>query len=180
MDEVVAQIHTRGYVETLFGRRRRFPLQAVNGFFQGQAERRGKNMKIQSTSSDIVLAQLIEINEHIGELGGRCCITVHDSIVGTVKKKNIHQVQAFFDHYCVTRVTQKFPWLPVAFAHDISVGPNYGETIALSDYITRNAPRQLTPDQEFFAELDDEALNDLREDEDEVREREALVAVAAG
>jgi len=167
MDEVVAQIHTKGFVETLFGRRRRFPLQTVNGFFRGQAERRGKNMKIQSTSSDIVVAQLIEIFENIGQLGGRCCITVHDSIVGTIKKKYIGQAQAFFDYYCVERVSQKFPWLPVAFAHDVSVGSNYGETIALADYIARNPPKPMTLDQEFLQVLDEESLEELREDEEE-------------
>ena len=177
MDEVVAQIHVKGFVETLFGRRRRFPLQSVNGFFRGQAERRGKNMKIQSTSSDIVLGQLIEIFEHIAELGGRLCITVHDSIVGTVKRKYIHQAQAFFDHYCVERVRQKYPWLPVDFAHDISVGPSYGETIALADYIKKHAPAVPTPDQAFDELMDLESMNELREDEDE--EREALAALGA-
>lgn len=178
MDEVVAQIHSRGYVETLFGRRRRFPLQGVNRFFQGQAERRGKNMKIQSTSSDIVLGQLIEIDEHIHEIGGRLCITVHDSLVGTFKKKHLAQVQDFFDHYCVRRVAQKYPWLPVAFAHDIGVGPSYGETVGLSDYLARMAPRELTPEQEFLEVMDEDALHDLRTDEEE--EREAVAAAAGG
>lgn len=178
MDEVVAQIHQRGFVETLFGRRRRFPLQNVNGFFRGQAERRGKNMKIQSTSSDIVIGQLIEIGEHIGELGGRLCITVHDSIVGTIKKKYIHQAQAFFDHYCVERVAQKYPWLPVKFAHDIGVGDNYGETIALDDYIKKHAPAEPDYDQRFDLEMDEDALNDLRMD-DEEEQRAALAEIAA-
>lgn len=177
MDEVVAQIHSRGFVETLFGRRRRFPLQSVNGFFRGQAERRGKNMKIQSTSSDIVIGQLIEIGEHIGELGGRLCITVHDSIVGTIKKKYIHQAQAFFDHYCVERVAQKYPWLPVKFAHDIGVGPNYGETIALADYIKKHAPVEPDYDKRFDLEMDEDALNDLRMD-DEEEQRAALEEIA--
>jgi DNA polymerase-1 len=178
MDEVVAQIKNKGFVETLFGRRRRFPLQTVNGFFRGQAERRGKNMKIQSTSSDIVVAQLVEIFENIGQLGGRCCITVHDSIVGTIKKKHLGEAQAFFDYYCVKRVREKFPWLPVDFAHDVSVGPNYGETIALADYIKKNPPKVLTQDEEFLAELDEESLNDLREDEEERAEREAIKEIA--
>lgn len=169
MDEVVAQVHTRGFVETLFGRRRRFPLQNVNGFFRGQAERRGKNMKIQSTSSDIVIGQLVEIFEHIHELGGRLCITVHDSIVGTIKKKHLAQAQAFFDYYCVTRVREKYPWLPVDFAHDISVGPSYGETIALADYLRRHAPPVQTPAQEFLELLDLESIAELAEDEDEAR-----------
>lgn len=178
MDEVVAQIHSRGFVETLFGRRRRFPLQGVNGFFRGQAERRGKNMKIQSTSSDIVLGQLIEIFDHIPELGGRLCITVHDSIVGTIKKKYLHQAQAFFDHYCVERVAQKYPWLPVSFAHDIGVGPNYGETIALADYIKQHAPTEPDADTKFDLEMDEDALNDLRMD-DEEEQRAALAEIAA-
>jgi uracil-DNA glycosylase family 4 len=181
MDEVVSQIHTRGFVETFFGRRRRFPLQNVNGFFRGQAERRGKNMKIQSTSSDIVVSQLIEIGEHIGELGGRLCITVHDSIVGTIKKKYLSQAQAFFDYYCVTRVREKYPWLPVDFAHDISVGPSYGETIALADYIKKNAPQQLTPEQEFLELLDQDALVDLAEDDTEHgRKGDSMFAIDDG
>lgn len=177
MDEVVAQIHAKGFVETLFGRRRRFPLQSVNGFFRGQAERRGKNMKIQSTSSDIVVSQLIEIFENIGQLGGRCCITVHDSIVGTIKKKFLPQAQAFFDYYCVQRVAEKFPWLPVSFAHDVSVGPSYGETIALADYLRQHVPAAPTPEQEFLELMEEESLEELREDEEERREREALQEV---
>lgn len=169
MDEVCAQIHTRGFVETLFGRRRRFPLQNVNGFFRGQAERRGKNMKIQSTSSDIVVGILIEIFEHISELGGRCCITVHDSVVGTIKKKYLPQAQAFFDYYCVTRVREKCPWLPVDFAHDVTVGPSYGETIALADYMKKNPVKEMTLDQEFLDLLDQDALIELKMDDEEER-----------
>lgn len=166
MDEVVAQIHAKGFVETLFGRRRRFPLQTVNGFFRGQAERRGKNMKIQSTSSDIVIAQLVEIFDHIHELGGRLCITVHDSIVGVIKKKYLPMAAAFFDKYCVTRVREKFPWLPVDFAYDIAVGPSYGETIPLADYLKKNPPVPTTPDQDLMELLDQDVLNDFVIDED--------------
>jgi uracil-DNA glycosylase family 4 len=180
MDEVVSQIHTRGFVETFFGRRRRFPLQNVNGFFRGQAERRGKNMKIQSTSSDIVVAQLVEIFEHIGELGGRLCITVHDSIVGTIKKKHLGQAQAFFDYYCVQRVREKCPWLPVDFAHDVSVGPSYGETIALADYLKKNPPVQLTQEQEFMELLDQDALIELKEDDEEEKKGSSMFVVDKG
>jgi len=176
MDEVVASIHKYGFVETFFGRRRRFPLVRVNGFFRGQAERRGKNMKIQSTSSDIVIGQLVEIAEHIHELGGRLCITVHDSIVGTIKKKYLHLAEAFFQKYCVDRVAEKYPWLPVAFACDVSVGPSYGEVIDIKAYFQKNPPTALTPEQEFYQELDEEALHELREDEEEAREREQMEA----
>jgi uracil-DNA glycosylase family 4 len=177
MDDVCHHIHTQNFVETLFGRRRRFPLQNVNQFFRGQAERRGKNMKIQSTSSDIVIGQLIEIFDHIRELGGRLCITVHDSIVGTIKKKYLGQVQAFFDYYCITRVREKCPWLPVDFAHDVSIGPSYGETIALADYIKKNPIKSMTPDQEFLDLLDQDALIDLKMDDEEERRGNSMFEV---
>ena len=73
---------------------------------------------------------------------------------------------------------EKFPWLPVDFAYDVAVGANYGETISLTDYIKRNPIKILTPDEEFLAELDEESLNDLREDEEERAEREAVKEIA--
>lgn len=172
MDETVAQIHRFGFVETLFGRRRRFPLQGVNGFFRGQAERRGKNMKIQSTSTDIVMAQLIEIADHIHEVGGRLCITVHDSIVASIKKKYVPQLPAFLNYYAVKRVSEKYPWLPVSFACDIGVGPSYGELTKLDEYLAEHFPKAPTADEALFQELDQEALVELREDE-EVKEDKA-------
>lgn len=177
MDETVAQIHKFGYVETLLGRRRRFPLQHVNGFFKGQAERRGKNMKIQSTSSDIVLGQLIEVDGHIAELGGRSCITVHDSIVTTCKKRYAAQLPAFLKHYCVERVAEKYPWLPVEFSADVEVGSSYGECTNLEKYLKQERERLRTEDEKLDVDFDMEALDELREDEEEKAEREALAAV---
>lgn len=174
-----AEIHRYGRVETLFHRRRRFPLAPVNGFFRGQAERRGVNMKIQSTSSDIVLGQLVEIDQHIAELGGRLCITVHDSIAGTIKRKYINQLPAFLRHYCVTRVAEKYAWLPVAFECDIGVGPSYGEMTALDAFIKQERERPRTAEELMFQELDKEAIDELRDDEEERREREAAEKEAA-
>ena len=176
MDETVAHIHQFGYVTTLFGRRRRFPLQAVNGFFRGRAERQGKNMRIQSTSSEIVVAQLNEVDEHIGDLGGRLCLTVHDSLVGTCKKKYIAQLPEFFQRYGVDRVTEKFDWLPVAFTADIGIGPSYGEVISLEKYMKQHSITPKTADEMLLQELDDDAIVELREDEDEAREQATMVA----
>ena len=167
MEDTVEQIHRYGFVETLFGRRRRFPLQNVNGFFRGQAERRGKNMKIQSTSSDIVMAQLVEMSEHLAEVGGRLCLTVHDSVVASVKKKYVHQLPDFLNYYAVKRVKEKFDWLPVDFACDIGVGPSYGELMPLDQYIANQTPQELSVDDALLQALDEEALNELREDEEE-------------
>lgn len=179
MEDTVRHIHQHNFVETLFNRRRRFPLASVNGFFRGQAERRGKNMKIQSTSSDIVISQLCEVDEHLHELGGRLCLTVHDSIVGTVKKKNVHKLPEFFNYYCVQRVAEKFPWLPVSFACDLTVGPSYGEQMSVEKYLQQAPELQPTAEESWYLELEEEAINELREDEEEANEQAALAAVKA-
>jgi uracil-DNA glycosylase family 4 len=168
-------IMRNGFVETFFGRRRRFPLARVNSFFRSQAERRGVNMKIQSTSSDIVIGQLVELYHHIGELGGRLALTVHDSIAAIVKKKYVEQLPDFLHHYCVERVRQKYSWLPVEFACDIEVGPSYGEVIPIGKYIAQRraaeeARLKLSADQALERELDEEAMDELRDFENQQRD----------
>ena len=129
------RIKSDAFVQTFFGRRRRFPLHEVSSFFRSQAERRGVNMLIQSTSSDIVIGQLGELDQHIQEIGGRLALTVHDSMVAVVPKKFVSQLPTFLTHYCVDRVTEKYKWLPVRFACDIEVGPNYGECMPIDHYL---------------------------------------------
>jgi len=155
-------IYQNGYVETFFSRRRRFPLHHVNKFFRSQGERQGVNMLIQATSNDIVLGQLVELDQHIHEVGGRLCITVHDSIVASIPKKNVQQLPDFLNYYCVKRVSEKYPWLPVPFACDIQVGPSYGETVDLGEYLkTQAAESRLTEDDTF----DQEVLDELRDED---------------
>lgn len=179
IDETVKFIRDNGFVETFFGRRRRFPLFSVNGFFRGQAERRGKNMKIQSTSSDIVIGQLVEINQHIGELGGKLRMTVHDSIAGSVKKRYVHQLKDFFENWCAKRIAERYPWMRVGFPWDVEVGPSYGETMALEDYLKNVAPPEKPERQIFLEEIDEEINNELRETEEDtqIREREEAVEI---
>lgn len=172
VDMTKQDIARNGFVETFFGRRRRFPLARVNSFFRSQAERRGVNMKIQATSSDIVMGQLIELDQHIGELNGRLALTVHDSIGAIVKKKYVEQLPSFLNYYCVQRVREKYSWLPVEFSCDIEVGPSYGEVIPIEKYIAQRraaeeAKLRLTADQALERELDEEAMDELRDFENQ-------------
>lgn len=131
----VAQNH---FVDTHFGRRRRFPLAAI-ARHAGRAKRQGRNFKIQSTSSDIVLGQLIEMDAPLrSEFGGRMLLTVHDSLVFQFPKKYIHQLRPFVKEYAEARVTKKYPWLPVPFAADVEVGDNYGECQSIDKYVAQN------------------------------------------
>jgi DNA polymerase I-like protein with 3'-5' exonuclease and polymerase domains/uracil-DNA glycosylase len=114
-------------VGTFFGRKRRFRLAHINHKNRAEAVREAVNFKIQSTSADLVLSQLCEMDEHSDEIGAEMLITVHDSIVLQMPQANLHLLHNFLDKWIVQRVAEKYDWLPVPFLYDVEVGPSYGE-----------------------------------------------------
>ena len=92
------------------------------------AYREAINMPIQSTSSDIVIDRLIEIDYKLREeIGGRAVLTVHDSVVFCVPKDKLEQTKTLLEKYAVKKVREKFPWMPVDFEMEAEYGTNYGE-----------------------------------------------------
>lgn len=80
------------YVETPFGRRRRFPF--IPRSDNGLVKRQSVNTPIQSTASDITLSALIRIHDRLNELNyqrgevvARVVLTIHDSVMCEAKKK---------------------------------------------------------------------------------------------
>lgn len=127
MADIRQLINKRGYVKSKFGRKRRFPIAAYDWSHKNAAYREGINMPIQSTSSDIVLSQLIEMAENAHELGIKLKITVHDSLVFTYPKVNRHLIKDFLQKWGVDRVQERFTYMPVPFAMEAGVGRSYGE-----------------------------------------------------
>jgi len=124
---VSTAIERDGRIRTLFGRYRRFPLAHTSYKQMSKSKREAVNFLIQSTASDIVLSQLCEMSDNFDELDASMLITVHDSMVFEMPRKNLPKLRPFLDHWVVQRVAEKFKWLPVAFAYDVEVGPSYGE-----------------------------------------------------
>jgi DNA polymerase I-like protein with 3'-5' exonuclease and polymerase domains/uracil-DNA glycosylase len=115
------------YVKTLFGRYRRFKLAHLGEAYLQTAFREAVNMKIQSTTSDLVLSQLCEVDEHLKELDATMLITVHDSMLFELPEKNVPLLRPFLTKWITERVKEKYVWLPLPFLFDYEVGPNYGE-----------------------------------------------------
>jgi DNA polymerase I-like protein with 3'-5' exonuclease and polymerase domains len=146
------QINYFGILETFFGRRRRLDLRGLTPSLKNSAYRKGVNFNIQSTSSDIVMSVLCDIDQAIRDLGGRMLITVHDSLVFEVSKKYITQLPDLIEEYGVKRVAKRYPWLPVPFKWDIKVGPSYGETMLIPKYLKDHTPVVTQADQDAFIE----------------------------
>lgn len=129
------EVVRNGKVKTIFGRYRRAGMMGVSKQMRAAAQREAVNFKIQSTSSDLVLSQLIEVEENIHKLGGKVMVTVHDSIMGVIPKSRVKELKAFMDYYIIARIKEKFKWLPVPFSYDLELGKNYGQHTKYSEYI---------------------------------------------
>jgi DNA polymerase I-like protein with 3'-5' exonuclease and polymerase domains len=139
VQETKSEVKLKGQVSTIFGRYRRFMLAAVSSELRSKSEREAVNFKIQSTSSDLVVSQLCEINDHLHEIEAVMRLTVHDSMAGTIKKSRVKDMKAFFDYWLVDRVKERFPWMPVPFLYDLEVGPSYGEKMKYKDWVKEHA-----------------------------------------
>lgn len=84
MDETVAAARSRGYTETLFGRRRMIPELTSTNFRVRQAgERQAMNAGIQGLAADIFKVALVRLDEALDNAGlaSRLVLQVHDEVI---------------------------------------------------------------------------------------------------
>lgn len=84
LDQTKALAHARGFVETLFGRRR--PITDINSprpEVRAAAERMAINMPVQGTAADIIKLAMIEVAKKLPELSpaSTMLLQVHDELV---------------------------------------------------------------------------------------------------
>ena len=84
MDRTVAEARSRGYTETLFGRRRQIPeLASPNVRLRQAGERQAMNAGIQGLAADIFKVALVRLDQALeaGGLASRIVLQVHDEII---------------------------------------------------------------------------------------------------
>ena len=84
MERILEQSRERGYVETLFGRRRPMPdIKSSNFAVRTAAERAAINMPIQGTEADLMKLAMIKLDKRLREEHGdsRLLLQIHDSIL---------------------------------------------------------------------------------------------------
>lgn len=84
IDRMVRDAHEKGYVTTLFGRRRRLPeINSKNYMQRSFAERMAMNTPIQGTAADIIKKAMIDAYRalRVAKLRSRMLLQVHDELV---------------------------------------------------------------------------------------------------
>jgi len=112
----------QGYVQSMFGRRRWFPI--IDRWNVEEIKRQAANMPIQSAASDICLLAANKI-ENRGREGGKLFILGHDSIVGVCE--DVEYAKWVADEM------RDVPFdSPVPFKASVKVGQRWGEVEEIS------------------------------------------------
>ncbi|MBN1120174.1 MAG: DNA polymerase I [Anaerolineae bacterium] len=119
-----------GYVETLLGRRRYFPILSSTDTSQRAnierraAEREAVNMPIQGTAADIIKIAMIRLHDALRDRGlsGQMLIQVHDELILEAPEDEIEETAAL-----VKNVMENAYPLSVPLKVDAHVGENWGE-----------------------------------------------------
>ena len=96
IDATVAQARERGYVETLFGRRRYIAdISAGNAALRALAERNAVNAPIQGTAADIIKLAMIAVDRRLreGAFRSRMVLQIHDELLLEVPQEEIAPVR---------------------------------------------------------------------------------------
>jgi DNA polymerase-1 len=96
MDDCIDRAREKGYVETLFGRRRNLPdIHSRNSMIRGNAERNAINTPIQGTAADIIKIAMVSLYHAFRDQGlsTEMIIQVHDELNFNVPLKELDIVK---------------------------------------------------------------------------------------
>jgi DNA polymerase I-like protein with 3'-5' exonuclease and polymerase domains len=110
---------------TEMGRKRRWSLITKDNSWK--VENQACNFKGQSMASDLCLTSLIKLEKRLTDRGwGRVMISVHDSIVFSIKPAHLHEAVHLIQE---VMTTPDFP-TEINFKVDVTVGKDYGDQSA--------------------------------------------------
>ncbi len=125
MDKVIKEAHEKGYVKTLFGRKRTIDeLKNPNFMVRNAGERMALNTPIQGTSADILKKAMIEIDEEFkrNNLKSKMIIQVHDELIFDALKEEEEIVINI-----VKNIMENTYKLSVPLKVDVNKGNNFYE-----------------------------------------------------
>jgi DNA polymerase-1 len=125
INDTISTARSKGYVETLMGRRRYLPdLNSGNHNIRQNAERQAINMPIQGTAADMLKLAMIDIDEAFAKqkLQSQMLLQVHDELVFEVRKKEEKEVRTI-----VEKLMRNAMKLNVPIVVEIGVGKNWLE-----------------------------------------------------
>jgi DNA polymerase I-like protein with 3'-5' exonuclease and polymerase domains len=159
-----------GYVETMFGRKRRLPdLHSTIPTLRENAIRQSINAPIQGTGSDCTLRSIIEIQDLLinGGYKTRMMCTVHDSIVFDVYMPEFKELVLKFK-YIMEHVHEPYIKTEVPLLAEIEAGDSYGSVFEM----TAEEVAEIENRDDFYKWLHEQKLNKYKKEVSFFRDKE--------
>ena len=125
MDEIRDQAKSKGYVETVFGRRLWLPeINSPSGPRRQAAERAAINAPMQGTAADLIKLAMIQVQQSLEQkqLRSRLVLQVHDELVLEVPEDEIETIRGLLPEKMETVAKLRVPLIV-----DVGVGDNWDE-----------------------------------------------------
>jgi len=123
LDLQVKLARDRGYVETLFGRRRYITdIRDKNFNIRAFAERTAQNTPLQGSAADLIKIAMVNIHRALGAGGlrARLLLQVHDELVVEAPREEVEQVSQLVKHHMESAAPLRVPLVV-----DVGVGDNW-------------------------------------------------------
>jgi DNA polymerase-1 len=121
--ELAALMLKQGYIESVFGRRRRFPLITRNNRIEAMLA--AGNMPMQSGAADVLLVASIRLHDMYKDSGyAYPVLNIHDALVMEVRNDKVDEVSKTMRHVMEATAEEHFPQVP--FIADVLVGGALG------------------------------------------------------
>lgn len=123
IEEVLSKARQKGYVETLFGRRRFVAdLDSRIRSVREAAERMAFNMPVQGTAADLIKLAMVKLQLELKRLGAHLVLQVHDELLVEAEESRVPEVSE------AVRAVMQGAWqLEVPLEVGIGVGDNWLE-----------------------------------------------------
>lgn len=112
MDMSIENARSKGYVETILGRRRYLrDINSNNATVRGFAERNAINAPIQGSAADMIKVAMINIHKDIAskKLRSKMLLQVHDELVFDVHKDELETIRPIIEHHMKTALPMAVP-----------------------------------------------------------------------
>ncbi|HIY58214.1 MAG TPA: DNA polymerase I [Candidatus Tetragenococcus pullicola] len=112
MEDIVREAKDKGYVETLYHRRRYLPdINSRNYNIRSFAERTAINTPIQGSAADILKIAMIELDRRLEEekIAAKMLLQVHDELVFEVENKELNRLDQLVKEVMENAVTLHVP-----------------------------------------------------------------------
>jgi len=123
MSDIVAQAKEKGFVQTLFNRRRYLPeLSSSNAALRAFGERVALNMPIQGTAADIIKIAMVRVQERLASenLKSKLIMQVHDELIVEAKEEEAEYIKKL-----LKEEMEKAADLRVSLVADVHIGETW-------------------------------------------------------